>query len=127
MYPWSLDRGRVSYSDRSLTQIAIAMASIAILTTKPSWGVSATASAPATPAPMVQQSQSGSIYIREYRVRGATRLPKEEIEEAVYPFLGPGRTPGDVEDARAALEKAYKDKGYQTVVVQVPPNPVLVV
>ena len=71
---------------------------------------------------MVQQSQSGSIYIREYRVRGATRLPKEEIEEAVYPFLGPGRTPVDVEDARAALEKAYKDKGYQTVVVQVPPQ-----
>jgi hemolysin activation/secretion protein len=53
-------------------------------------------------------------------VQGARQLSREEIEEAVYPFLGPGRTPADVEDARAALEKAYKDKGFQTVVVQVP-------
>ena len=42
------------------------------------------------------------------------------IEETVYPFLGPGRTANDVEQARAALEKAYQDKGYQTVSVQVP-------
>ncbi len=53
-------------------------------------------------------------------MQGARQLSREEIEEAVYPFLGPGRTPADVEDARAALEKAYKDKGFQTVVVQVP-------
>jgi hemolysin activation/secretion protein len=47
-------------------------------------------------------------------------LSQVEIGEAVYPFLGPDRTPADVEQARAALEKAYKDKGFQTVVVQIP-------
>ncbi|MES2569794.1 MAG: ShlB/FhaC/HecB family hemolysin secretion/activation protein, partial [Verrucomicrobiota bacterium] len=60
------------------------------------------------------------IYIREYRVAGAKHLPKIAVEEAVYPFLGPGRTSHDVEQARAALEKAYRDKGFQAVNVEVP-------
>jgi hemolysin activation/secretion protein len=66
----------------------------------------------------------GSLYIQEYRVEGAHQLRRLEIEEAVYPYLGPGRTTGDVEKARAALEKAYQAKGYQTVGVQIPPQQV---
>ena len=62
------------------------------------------------------------MYIRDYRVTGAHRLPEVEVQEAVYPFLGPGRTERDVEQARAALEKAYYDKGFQTVSVEVPPQ-----
>jgi hemolysin activation/secretion protein len=58
--------------------------------------------------------------INEYRVVGADSLPQIEVEEAVYPFLGPNRTADDVEKARAALEKAYHDKGYQTVLVSIP-------
>jgi hemolysin activation/secretion protein len=58
--------------------------------------------------------------IDEYRVEGADTLPQIEVEEAVYPFLGPNRTSDDVEKARAALEKAYHDKGYQTVSVAIP-------
>ncbi len=58
--------------------------------------------------------------IYEYRVEGADSLPQIEVEEAVYPFLGPKRTSGDVEKARAALEQAYHDKGYQTVSVEIP-------
>jgi hemolysin activation/secretion protein len=60
------------------------------------------------------------MYIQEYEVTGVKHLPRLEVEKAVYPFLGPGRTANDVEQARAALEKAYKDKGYQTVSVQIP-------
>jgi hemolysin activation/secretion protein len=63
-----------------------------------------------------------SLFIREFRVRGARHLPRGVVEETVYPFLGPGRTEVDVEGARAALEKAYQDKGYQTVSVQIPPQ-----
>ena len=63
------------------------------------------------------------IFIQEYQVKGARQLPRLEIEEAVYPYLGPGRTQDDVEKARAALEKAYQSKGYQTVSVQVPAQP----
>ncbi|MEI8341186.1 MAG: POTRA domain-containing protein, partial [Verrucomicrobiota bacterium] len=63
----------------------------------------------------------GSLYIREYRVDGGSNLlPRIQIEEAVYPYLGPGRTENDVESARTALEKAFRDKGFQTVAVQIP-------
>jgi hemolysin activation/secretion protein len=61
-----------------------------------------------------------TLYIREYRVHGARLLPAAEVGDTVYPFLGPERTAEDVEMARAALEKAYHDKGFQTVMVQVP-------
>src|ERR1700730_16240550 len=71
-------------------------------------------SAPPTDAPR--------RFIREYRVLGGHRLKRTEIEEAVYPYLGPSRTVEDVEHARAALEKAYQAKGYQSVSVQIPPQ-----
>jgi len=61
-----------------------------------------------------------TMYIREYRVTGSKVLAPIEVERAVYPFLGPMRTTEDVEGARAALEKAYRDKGFQTVTVEVP-------
>lgn len=63
-----------------------------------------------------------TIYIREYRVIGARKLPRSEVEEAVYSYLGPGRTAGDVEEARERLEKAYHARGFQTVLVNVPPQ-----
>ena len=63
-----------------------------------------------------------SLFIREYRVIGSKTLPRGEVEKAVYNFLGPGRSEQDVEQARAALEKAYHDLGFQTVSVNVPPQ-----
>jgi hemolysin activation/secretion protein len=75
--------------------------------------------AQATPATQ-EQGTPTTLYIREYRVLGAHALKPVEVENAVYPFLGPGRTNGDVEKARAALENAYRDKGFQSVSVQVP-------
>lgn len=61
-----------------------------------------------------------TIYVKEIRVLGAKTLPKIEVEEAVYPFLGPGRTFDDIEKARTALEKAYHDKGYKATQVVIP-------
>jgi len=58
--------------------------------------------------------------ILEYRVVGNSVLRALDIEKAVYPHLGPGRTIKDVEGARAALEKIYVDKGYVTVLVDIP-------
>src|SRR5258708_17430907 len=57
-------------------------------------------------------------------VEGSHKLGESGVEEAVYPYLGPGRNTEDVEHARASLEKAYQDKGYQTVSVQIPPQQV---
>ncbi|WP_353746020.1 hypothetical protein, partial [Shigella sp. FJ200518] len=39
--------------------------------------------------------------IDDFAVQGAEKLPQVEIEEAIYPFLGPGKTSEDVEKARA--------------------------
>jgi hemolysin activation/secretion protein len=65
-----------------------------------------------------------TFYIREFRIVGAKKLPQDDVDAAVYNRLGKGRTPEDVEGARVALEKAYHDKGYQTVSVSVPPQSV---
>lgn len=61
------------------------------------------------------------FFIKKYRVKGGAHLlPSTEVEGAVYPYLGPYRNADDVEGARAALEKVYRDKGFQTVAVQIP-------
>lgn len=60
------------------------------------------------------------MYITQYRVRGSKTLSADEVQEAVYPYLGPGRLPSDVDAARAALEKAYHDKGFKAVSVFIP-------
>ena len=75
-----------------------------------------------TPAAAGEVSPLGDLYIREYRVRGSKLLKGVEVEEAVYPYLGPRRTTQDVDKAREALEKAYHDKGFQTVSVSIPPQ-----
>jgi hemolysin activation/secretion protein len=84
-------------------------------------GADAAHAAPSDPSTQASGSPlTGNIFIQEFRVEGVHSLPRMEIEEAVYPFLGPGRDQKDIEGARAALEKAYYDKGYQTVAVEVP-------
>lgn len=65
-----------------------------------------------------------TFFVGAYDVDGATLLPQLAIEKAVYPFLGPDRTSADVDRARAALEKAYHDLGYQSVVVEIPAQPI---
>ncbi len=67
-----------------------------------------------------QTAENPSFYIQEYRVKGVSKISSLEVEEAVYPYLGPGRTADDVERARLALEKTFHDKGYQTVSVLIP-------
>ncbi|MFZ4695509.1 MAG: ShlB/FhaC/HecB family hemolysin secretion/activation protein [Verrucomicrobiia bacterium] len=62
------------------------------------------------------------FFIKEFRVEGARRLPRLAVEKAVYPFLGPYRTLEDVEKARTALERAFQERGYQTVGVVVLPQ-----
>jgi hemolysin activation/secretion protein len=56
----------------------------------------------------------------EYRIRGNTLLPTRDLEKVVYPLLGPGRRLADVEQARVAVEQAYRDAGFATVYVDIP-------
>jgi len=73
----------------------------------------------ATPAPAAPPEH---FDIDDFAIDGAETLAQTDVEEAVYPFLGPNRTNDDVEKARAALEKAYHDKGFQTVTVAISPQ-----
>ena len=62
--------------------------------------------------------------VLEFQVEGNTLLPAIDIERAVTPYLGIGRSIKDVEGARQSLEKSYHDRGYQTVLVNIPPQEV---
>jgi len=72
------------------------------------------------PAPAAASSAQRSFPILEYRIEGNTLLPRIDIERAVTPYLGPDRSIKDVEAARQGLEKRYHDRGYQTVLVNIP-------
>ncbi|MFM8716494.1 MAG: POTRA domain-containing protein [Spartobacteria bacterium] len=74
------------------------------------------------PPPVVNPEPPQTFSIREFRVVGSKTLPTGAVDKALYKHTGPGRTPEDVENARASLEKAYHDEGYQTVSVAVPPQ-----
>jgi len=65
------------------------------------------------------------VDINEYFVEGNTVLTDPEIEQAVYPYLGPDRTLDDVEQARTALQKLYEAKGFKTALVEIPQQNVL--
>lgn len=67
-----------------------------------------------------QPARAASFDLFEFSVEGNTVLADVEIERAVYPSLGPGKTAADVEKARAALEAAYQQSGYLSVSVVVP-------
>lgn len=56
----------------------------------------------------------------EFAISGNTRLDRQAVERTVYPFLGPSRSVADVENARRALEAAYRDAGFGTAVVTIP-------
>ncbi len=84
--------------------------------------VAAAQDAPAGDAPIATTGDAAQrkIDILRYRIDGNTVLARIDVEKAVLPYLGPKRSPADVESARTALVKAYRDKGYETVDVEIP-------
>lgn len=124
------DKGKTAFSlGNDLLRLAAVKRGFLLLSTiisiVPFWAaVQATASSAVAETASQESAQviGPRFYIQEYRVRGARSLPPLAVEEAVYPYLGRGRTAEDVEKARAALEKAYHSRGYQAVVVEVPPQ-----
>jgi len=63
--------------------------------------------------------------ILEFQVDGNTVLDVQTIEKTVYPFLGTGKRIEDVEQVRQKLESVYRDKGYATVLVEIPEQDVV--
>jgi hemolysin activation/secretion protein len=92
--------------------------------TAPSGTTPVSPATPAQPAAPTAKAPERRVDIDAYDVDGNTILNQEAVETAVYPFLGPHRTREDVESARKALEQAYQSRGYQSVVVEIPPQTV---
>src|ERR1700757_206824 len=70
-------------------------------------------------------AQAQSFNINDYHITGVHLLARTAVEEAVYPYLGPGLTVADIEKARGALAALYTAAGYGTVEVIIPPQHVL--
>lgn len=101
---------------------AIPLAGAAAVLLLPS-AAAANAAADAGPTPAGAPADAGDTAgfdIWEIRVLGNTVLAARDIESAVYPHLGPARSIRDVEAARDALAKVYRDRGYGTVFVDIP-------
>src|SRR5258707_76135 len=73
---------------------------------------------PATAPQAAADEPTFDVY--EYVIEGNTMLPAAMVEQAVSPFMGPGRRFADLEQARSALEKAYQNAGYLSVLVSLP-------
>jgi hemolysin activation/secretion protein len=74
----------------------------------------------AAPAREPEDVAATRFDILEFAIEGNSVLRPLEIEGAVLPYLGPARRMADVEAARTALEKLYQDRGFLTVLVDVP-------
>ena len=69
---------------------------------------------------VVEAQQDPRFDIYNFHIEGNSVLDVESVEMAVYPFLGPQKKIEDVEQARKALEAIYRERGYPTVVVDIP-------
>lgn len=76
--------------------------------------------------PTTAQSEARPDFdLFELQVDGNTVLDGALIEKTLYPFLGTKKSVEDVEKARQTLETLYKDKGYPTVLVEIPEQDVV--
>ena len=67
-----------------------------------------------------EEDETGTFAITGYRVKGNTILDGAEMAGITEPYTGPAMTTEQIEQARNALEKAYHEFGYPTVLVNIP-------
>jgi len=82
-------------------------------------GVSSS-SKPTTQQTSPAEADEATFTIRDFFVEGNTLLSPDRVDAILFPYLGPARRFSDIEQARAALEQAYRQVGYPTVAVTVP-------
>lgn len=65
-------------------------------------------------------SAEQTFTIRRFLITGSTLFSEEDLAAAVAPFVGRRKSTGEVEAARDALERFFHDRGYPTVMVNIP-------
>ncbi|MGD0230325.1 MAG: ShlB/FhaC/HecB family hemolysin secretion/activation protein [Syntrophorhabdales bacterium] len=73
---------------------------------------------PADPTHAAEEAVTFEVL--SFTVEGNTIMPGKKILDLLQQYKGPGKTAGDVEKARDALEKMYHDAGYPAVLVNLP-------
>ena len=58
--------------------------------------------------------------IRDFQIEGSTLIHPVRLKDEIRDLTGKGRTAQDVEEARSRVEAHYHDKGYPTVLVNIP-------
>lgn len=76
-----------------------------------------TAETKAAPAP---STELPTCDVYNFQIDGNSLQDKESFEKTMYPFLGPGKRIEDMEAARKSMEKLYRDRGYATLVMDIP-------
>lgn len=71
------------------------------------------------PAPKVE-ADGPSFAIDRFEIAGSTLVTPTQLERAVERFRGEGKTLGDIEAARDAVQKLYEAEGFLTVAVTIP-------
>ena len=87
------------------------------------WDFSIAASSspnPLTQATSPSDADTATFTIRDFHVQGNNLLLPDRVDAILAPYIGPGRRFSDIEQARTALELAYRQLGYPTVAVTVP-------
>lgn len=69
---------------------------------------------------VLEPEDPGTFEIKRFEVSGNTVLSPMVVENTLSPFTGRRRKAEDVEKARDALEKRYHERGYPTVLVNIP-------
>jgi hemolysin activation/secretion protein len=88
---------------------------------KPTWGERAAAAAAMKKVmESLEPEDHLSFEIRRFDVSGNTVLSPMIVENVLKPFIGRKKKAEDVETARDALEKQYHERGYPTILVNIP-------
>jgi len=113
-------RGRGKLTASLRCGLFAASAAIALCASLPALAQEAAADEPVTTASADDQVTDLRFDVMEFEVAGNSVLGAAAIQTALTPYTGYDKGVPDVEAAREALEKAYRDGGYATVVVEVP-------
>jgi hemolysin activation/secretion protein len=71
-----------------------------------------------------KQVSEPEFAIEAIDVDGNSLLDERALDAAIYPHMGPKRTRDDVLAAQKDLQDAYRSRGYQSVIVEIPPQTV---
>lgn len=113
-------RGRKTLAVHGRAALFCAVAAVALGAAGGAWSQDAATDAAVATADGSDAPEDVRFDVMEFEVAGNSVLEPAEIQTALDAFTGYDKGVPDVEQARAALEKTYRDQGYATVIVEIP-------